>query len=289
MFTSKAGAKKTSLKLEFENNVPAGGLTFQFISPPPADVSDRQQVQDLLIPIIAKNKERLVVRTVEKSDLEAGIRAGGNALLEKTGKTTSTPSGKVVNVSRVIGTTSPGPSSPSSSSPNASTGPSVTTATAASSEIPTGPLGPSLTPFAIQLKQSVLRKHPNLLSLHRQLVIEKLVTEQEFWDGREHLLEQERLLVTQQPGRSSQLLDDRFGFTQVAKARAERERKEKIVGTGFGIAKQGSSSGARQGDGDDLKIQVTKELQREIFEEFPITQKIYAENVGGEDGVRRCL
>jgi transcription initiation factor TFIIH subunit 1 len=285
MFTSKAGAKKTSLKLEFENNVPAGGLTFQFTSTPPADVSDRQKVQDLLVPIIAKNKERLVVRTVEKSDPEAGIRAGGNALLEKSGKTTSTPSGKVVEVSRVIGTTSTGASRPSSPSTSIPSGPSTNT----SSEIPTGPLGPSLTPFAIQLKQSVLRKHPNLLSLHRQLVIEKLVTEQEFWDGREHLLEQERLLVTQQPGRSSQLLDDRFGFTQVAKARAERERKEKIVGTGFGIAKQGSGGGARQGDGDELKIQVTKELQREIFEEFPITQRIYAENVGGEEGVRRFL
>ncbi|KAJ9119421.1 hypothetical protein QFC24_005654 [Naganishia onofrii] len=281
MFTSKAGAKKTSLKLEFENNVPAGGLTFQFTSTPPADVSDRQKVQDLLVPIIAKNKERLVVRTVEKSDPEAGIRAGGNALLEKSGKTTSTPSGKVVEVSRVIGTSSAGASRPPSPSTSIPSGPSTNT----SSEIPTGPLGPSLTPFAIQLKQSVLRKHPNLLSLHRQLVIEKLVTEQEFWDGREHLLEQERLLVTQQPGRSSQLLDDRFGFTQVAKARAERERKEKIVGTGFGIAKQGSGGGARQGDGDELKIQVTKELQREIFEEFPITQRIYAENVGGEEGM----
>ncbi|KAJ9117584.1 hypothetical protein QFC22_004434 [Naganishia vaughanmartiniae] len=280
MFTSKAGAKKTSLKLEFENNVPAGGLTFQFTAPPPTDVSDRQKVQDLLVPIIAKNKERLVVRTVEKSDIEAGIRAGGNALLEKNGKTTSTPSGKVVDVARVIGTSPPGTSRPSSPAQNATTGPIPTT-----SEIPTGPLGPSLTPFAIQLKQSVLRKHPNLLSLHRQLVIEKLVTEQEFWDGREHLLEQERLLVTQQPGRSSQLLDDRFGFTQVAKARAERERKDKIVGTGFGIAKQGSGGGARQGDGDELKIQVTKELQREIFEEFPITQRIYAENVGGEEGM----
>ncbi|KAJ9098251.1 hypothetical protein QFC21_004580 [Naganishia friedmannii] len=280
MFTSKAGAKKTSLKLEFENNVPAGGLTFQFTSPPPADVSDRQKVQDLLVPIIAKNKERLVVRTVEKSDAEAGIRAGGNALLEKSGKTTSTPSGKVVDVSRVIGTTSAAASRPSSPAPSPATGPPTDTI----SEIPTGPLGPSLTPFAIQLKQSVLRKHPNLLSLHRQLVIEKLVTEQEFWDGREHLLEQERLLVTQQPGRSSQLLDDRFGFTQVAKARAERERKAKIVGTGFGIAKQGSG-GSRQGDGDELKIQVTKELQREIFEEFPITQRIYAENVGGEEGM----
>ncbi|KAJ9110233.1 hypothetical protein QFC19_001636 [Naganishia cerealis] len=277
MFTSKAGAKKTSLKLEFEGNVPSGGLTFQFTAPPPQDVAERQQVQDLLVPIIARNKERLVARTVDGSDAEAGIRAGGNALVESRGKVTSTPSGRAVDVARVVAGASPGPSRVSSPTVGSPTTADTTTT------IPTGPLGPSLTPFAIQLKQSVLRKHPHLLSLHRQLVIEKLVTEAEFWDGREHLLEQERLMSTQQPGRSSQLLDDRFGFTQQAKARAERERKDKIVGTGFGIAQGGGQGKGREGE-DELKIQVTKELQREIFEEFPITQRIYAENVGGEEG-----
>lgn len=271
MFTSKAGAKKTSLKLEFENNVPAGGLTFQFTAPPPTDVAQRQEVQDLLVPIIARNKERLITGLAQGAVVEAGIKTGAAALVEQTGKVTSTPSGRAVDVGKVVsgaglsrsGTPTPG-------TPNGDQTP------------PQGPLGPSLTPFAIALKQSVLRKNPHLLSLHRQLVIEKLVTEAEFWDGREHLLEQERLQSTQMPGRSSQLLDDRFGFTQQAKARAERERKAKIVGTGYGIAQ---GSGSKKGGEEDVKIQVTKELQREIFEEFPITQRIYAENVGGEDGM----
>ncbi|KAI5452983.1 RNA polymerase II transcription factor B subunit 1 [Naganishia albida] len=287
MFTSKAGAKKTSLKLEFENNVPKGGLTFQFTATPPNDVSERQQVQDFLVPIIAKNKERVLSGIAQTTDAEAGIKAGAAALVESVGKDgrpvkTSTPSGRAVDVAKILPGTAP---SSRAGTPSRPTPPGTPVpATGTDQTIPGGLIGPSLAPFAIQLKQSVLRKHPNLLSLHRQLVIEKLVTEAEFWDGREHLLEQERLLSTQQPGRSSQLLDDRFGFTQQAKARAERERKAKIVGTGFGIA-QGSKKGAGAGVEEELKIQVTKELQREIFEEFPITQRIYAENVGGEDGM----
>jgi transcription initiation factor TFIIH subunit 1 len=288
MFTSKAGAKKTSLKLEFENNVPRGGLTFQFTAAPPNDVSERQQVQDLLVPIIAKNKERVLSGIAQTADAEAGIKAGANALVESVGKDgrpvkTSTPSGKAVDVAKILPGNAP---SPRAGTPTRSTPGTPVPTTGPDQSIPGGLIGPSLTPFAIQLKQSVLRKHPNLLSLHRQLVIEKLVTEAEFWDGREHLLEQERLLSTQQPGRSSQLLDDRFGFTQQAKARADRERKAKIVGTGFGIAQGSKKGGPGAGADEELKIQVTKELQREIFEEFPITQRIYAENVGGEEGVR---
>lgn len=285
MFTSKAGAKKTSLKLEFENNVPAGGLTFQFTAPPPADTLERQQVQDFLVPIIARNKERLISALAQTADAEAGIKAGAAALVETVGKDaqrgkTSTPTGRAVDVAKVAALGAPPPPVKSrSGTPTPGTPGPVTD----QPEQPSGPLGPSLSPFAIQLKQSVLRKNPHLLSLHRQLVIEKLVTEAEFWDGREHLLEQERLQSTQQPGRSSQLLDDRFGFTQQAKARADRERKAKIVGTGYGIA-QASGAGKKGGE-EELKIQVTKELQREIFEEFPITQRIYAENVGGEEGM----
>jgi transcription initiation factor TFIIH subunit 1 len=281
MFTSKAGAKKTSLKLEFENNVPAGGLTFQFTATPPKDISERQEIQDFLVPIIAKNKERVLSGIAQTADAEAGIKAGAAALVETLGKDgrgkTSTPSGKAVDAAKVAQLAAGGKSRSGTPTPG-----TPVASPAADGNVPTGPIGPSLTPFAIQLKQSVLRKNPNLLSLHRQLVIEKLVTEAEFWDGREHLLEQERLQSTQQPGRSSQLLDDRFGFTQQAKARADRDRKAKIVGTGFGIAQ---GSGSKKGGEEELKIQVTKELQREIFEEFPITQRIYAENVGGEDGV----
>ncbi len=41
-----------------------------------------------------------------------------------------------------------------------------------------------------------------------------------------------------------------------------------------------SSSFNKTQEDDTLKIKVTAELQREVFEEFPIVQRIYAENVG---------
>lgn len=226
MFTSKAGAAKTSLKLSFLEDTPAGGLTFQFINPG-KEVEERQIVMDRLIGIIAQTKERMA--------------AGGDETTSKAVKPVPAAT----------------PSRPASPAPSRFGG---------------------LTPEMIELRQAVLLKNPQLKMLHKELVMGKLVTESEFWSGREHLIDQEQLLRSQQPGRSSQLLDDRFGLKQTV-----NKSKDVGVGTGYGIAQKKAAQDASVGE---LKISVTKELQREIFEEFPIVQRIYAENVGvGEESM----
>lgn len=238
MFTSKAGAPKTSLKLSFVDDVPAGGLTFQF-SAAGTEVADRQAVMDRLIGIIAANKERIA----------SGV--------DDAPPPPPPPKRKL-----------PPPVLSTLSSPGSSR---------ASSPKP-GPSG--LTPEMIELRKAVLLKNPQLKVLHKELVLGRLVSESEFWEGREHLIDQEKLLRTQQPGRSSQLLDDRFGLKQASMKGATNVG----VGTGFGIAQ--SKKGVQSTSAGELKISVTRELQREIFEEFPIVQKIYAENVGvGEESM----
>ncbi len=99
----------------------------------------------------------------------------------------------------------------------------------------------------------------------------------------QHLVQQELLLQSQQPGRSSQLLDDRFGFSTAAPAAASA-----AGGTGLGV---GAGAGQTQGkprvdEGGVKTMALSQELIKEIFEEFPIVQRIYAENVGGSKGVR---
>lgn len=123
------------------------------------------------------------------------------------------------------------------------------------------------------LRERVLRKNATLKMLHRELVIGKQITEEEFWDGREALLKAEELAYAQKPGRPSRLLDDRFDLTGT-----KRDPKKIQGGTGVGIKKA---------ENGPMVLNITKELTREIFEEFPVVQDAYAKNVPGKVGLQR--
>lgn len=154
------------------------------------------------------------------------------------------------------------------------------------------------------LRKAVLLKHPDLKRLYIDVVLKqegKVLSEEEFWSGRQvgrkvfarqtprsrwfaqHLVQQELLLQSQQPGRSSQLLDDRFGFSTTAPAPASA-----AGGTGLGVSGGATQGKPRIDEGTTVQtMALTQELIKEIFEEFPIVQRIYAENVGGTKGVSR--
>ncbi|ORY26173.1 TFIIH p62 subunit, N-terminal domain-domain-containing protein [Naematelia encephala] len=120
---------------------------------------------------------------------------------------------------------------------------------------------------ASRIKMRVLNKNPTLKLLHRELVLGKQITEEEFWDGREALLQTEEMAYAQKPGRASRLLDDRFDLDSGKKTTTARG------GTGVGLkAKE---------DSGPIVLNLSKELTREIFEEFPVVQDAYAKYVPG--------
>jgi hypothetical protein len=84
------------------------------------------------------------------------------------------------------------------------------------------------------------------------------------------LLQAEEMAYSQRPGRASRLLDDRFDLDAGKKGSAG------AGGTGVGIkTKQ---------DTGPVVLNLSKDLTREIFEEFPVVQDAYARHV---PGVRR--
>jgi transcription initiation factor TFIIH subunit 1 len=136
----------------------------------------------------------------------------------------------------------------------------------------------------------VLVKNPQLAALHYELVQSGQITDEEFWEGREVRLESRRraivrrprltptvrpcaqLLLTseslsshQRPGRSSQLIDDRW--TSSSKSSATTS------GTG-----QGTTKAAQKGNAMGT-ISLTPELIRDIFDEFPDVHLAWKQNV----------
>ena len=93
----------------------------------------------------------------------------------------------------------------------------------------------------------MLDANPDLGRLFKQLVIQdRRLSEAEFWDGREHLLEEEQFVTGgQRKGRNAQPVDPR---------------------------PQATTSG-------DLRISITAEVISEIFEQYPVVQRAYSENV----------
>jgi len=104
------------------------------------------------------------------------------------------------------------------------------------------PVDPTQDP---KLKKRLLQADPSLRQLHKDLVIGGQLTEFEFWEPRHDLLQAEALVTAQQTGRSGVMVDPR----------------------------------PETGDNGEIRISVTPQMIRDIFEQFPIVQRAYAENV----------
>ncbi|KAF8342155.1 uncharacterized protein EI90DRAFT_3032292 [Cantharellus anzutake] len=100
-------------------------------------------------------------------------------------------------------------------------------------------------PFSFEIRQKVLTTSPELSSLHRELVETGQITEEEFWEGREHLLATEIAASQQRKGKSSQIVAPRL----------------------------------KTGEQGQIMLTLTPQLLADIFEEFPVVQQAYAENV----------
>ncbi|POW17681.1 hypothetical protein PSTT_00436 [Puccinia striiformis] len=96
-----------------------------------------------------------------------------------------------------------------------------------------------------RLKKRVLQSHPDLRQLHKEMVIGAQISESEFWHGREDLLFNEARLDNQKIGRSAQMVDPRPETT----------------------------------DNGEIRISITPQMIKDIFEQYPVVQKAYNENV----------
>lgn len=97
----------------------------------------------------------------------------------------------------------------------------------------------------MKLRQEVLSKNADLAKLHKSLVVSGLITEDEFWSTRKHILETQAIQTQLRKGESSSWLD---------------------------LAPSTQESG-------NFKYTITPNIARRIFKEYPQVKHAYIENV----------
>lgn len=158
MLASKPGNERVSLKILFKENVPAGGLHFVFTNANTRE-DDRKAVQDVLIPFVAENKN---------SNASAPGTPGSATTPNTPSAATGVAMSDVAKGKRRINEVTPA---------------GLSAVSAESSPLP--PAVRSQRRKYNTLRQRVLEKNDALRMLHRDLVLGRQITEEEFWEGRE--------------------------------------------------------------------------------------------------------
>ncbi|KAG1715755.1 hypothetical protein ID866_1423 [Astraeus odoratus] len=158
LFCSKEGAAQIRLKLGLVND--DAGHNFTFISEPPTvALSEREKFKSELTNIISRN------------------RSGTNTTPLASGAPTPKPP-----VTAVASLSPSKPGTPAAAPPSRA---SISRATSVASDgrSPIIPGADAASDF--RLRKKVLMSNPDLLALHRDLVMTGQITESEFWEGRE--------------------------------------------------------------------------------------------------------
>ncbi|OCH95142.1 hypothetical protein OBBRIDRAFT_823077 [Obba rivulosa] len=208
LFCSKEGAAQVRLKVAVVGD--DAGHNFTFTSPQPVALAEREKFKNELTNIIARNRTA--------SATPAATAPGTPSALARS--------------------TSLAPRGTSSPARNA-----VSRAASASSDSRGTPVANDPT-SDFRLRKKVLLGNPELASLHRELVMGGHISENEFWEGREHLLLAQAAAESQKRGKPGQLVDP---------------RPQTVDG--------------------EIKIVITPQLVHDIFEEYPVVAKAYNDNV----------
>ena len=151
---------------------------------------------------------------------------------------------------------------PSTESPSASTAPATATATPTATAVATRTGTPSKasTPpqraataekapakTELELRISVLRSNAQLRSLHKDVVLSGAMPDAEFWSHpqRQALIRAERANLEQRQGRNARLADPK----------------------------------PTPNEAGEMKLSITPELIRDLFEQFPVVRRAFDENV----------
>ncbi|KAN0062955.1 RNA polymerase II transcription factor B subunit 1 [Thecaphora frezii] len=99
----------------------------------------------------------------------------------------------------------------------------------------------------MELRISVLRSNPQLRSLHKDVVLSGAMQDAEFWSHpqRQALLRAERAMLEQRQGRNARLADPK----------------------------------PTPNEAGEMKLSITAELIRDLFEQFPVVARAFEENV----------
>jgi transcription initiation factor TFIIH subunit 1 len=119
--------------------------------------------------------------------------------------------------------------------------------------------------YSFEVYQKVLTTIPELASLHRDLVEGGQITEAEFWEGREVRIILFMILL----GKYLTILDVKHLLAaEFAAANQRKGKPSEIVVPRLKTGEQGQ-----------ILLTLTPQLLSDIFEEFPIVQQAYSENV----------
>ncbi|KAI0703370.1 hypothetical protein C8T65DRAFT_654998 [Cerioporus squamosus] len=216
---SKVGAPQVRLKIGLLSD--EAGHNFTFTSPQAVALAERDKFEAELTNIIARNR----------AGAPQAVPAPTKPLQAATPAPTTPAHGSAVGT--------PMRPPPPLARPSTSRAVSVASDMRASGT----PVGNDAT-SDFRLRKKVLLSNPELAQLHRELVMGGHISENEFWEGREHLLLAQAAAESQKRGKPGQLVDPRP--TSV--------------------------------DGE-VKIVITPQLVHDIFEEFPIVARAYSDNV----------
>ncbi|KAF8304970.1 hypothetical protein DL93DRAFT_2089951, partial [Clavulina sp. PMI_390] len=206
MFASKPGTPKKRLRIHADVDGEEQQFQFSFTSPPAIADAELEKFKNLLATVVKIN-------TSGASTPSATPKTAAPTLPPTT-PATPTPRSPY-----------PQPPTPYSRSPSA---------------------GPSREGrYSSQVYQNVLLKNPELATLHHALVLSGAITEQEFWEGREALLDSEASMAAQRKGKSSEIVAPRL----------------------------------KTGENGQILLTLTPQLLSDIFEEFPIVLQAYSDNV----------
>ncbi|KAI0744064.1 hypothetical protein C8Q80DRAFT_1326480 [Daedaleopsis nitida] len=222
---SKVGAAQVRLKVGLFSD--EAGHNFTFTSPQAVALAERDKFEAELSNIIARN------RTGAGAPVPPPLKAAAPHAA------VATPAPPTPTLAQGSAAGTPIRPPPPISRPSTSRAGSVVSDARA-----------SVTPFGndatsdFRLRKKVLLSTPELAQLHRELVMGGHITENEFWEGREHLLLAQAAAESQKRGKPGQLVDP---------------RPQSVDG--------------------EVKIVITPQLVHDIFEEFPIVAKAYNDNV----------
>ncbi|SCV69839.1 BQ2448_1233 [Microbotryum intermedium] len=231
LFASKEGASKVQLRVTLHplaalprhitlsplDKADEAAYSFHFTAGSSA-ISDREHFKKQLTHIIANNRELEVNAALAPVDTAAAAAAAVAA-------TSNDPKGK-------------GKARATADVPTSTT-------TAVSSGAGNAAAANSSAAADFRLRKLVLQAHPNLMTLHRELVMSGQIAEAEFWEGREALLEQARAGEAQLRGKSAAMVD---------------------------LRPETSESG-------EVTVKITPTQIADIFAEYPMVLKAYNENV----------
>ncbi|KAI0733145.1 hypothetical protein C8Q72DRAFT_773128 [Fomitopsis betulina] len=207
LFSSKEGAPQVRLKVGLVSD--DAGHNFTFTSPQPGALAEREKFKSELTNIISRNRS-------------------GVGTPAQTPGTPATPVPANASKARL----------PQSASKLAHS-----RGTSADPRASGTPIGHDPT-NDYRLRKKVLLSNPDLAALHRELVMGGHISENEFWEGREHLILAQAAAASQKRGKPGQLVDP---------------RPQTVDG--------------------EVKIIITPQLVHDIFEEYPVVAKAYSDNV----------